>query len=326
MPMRQNRTTTRQPPTWWWTAAPLAVAILTSGCSVKTYAINMVGNALASGDSVYETDDDLELVGAALPFGLKLTESLLAQSPNHSGLLLTACRGFVLYAYAYVDFPAQVAGHEDLDRARALRDRASRLYLRGYRYGIRAIERSYPGFGQALLANPAAAVRTVRSTRADRDVPLLYWTAASLGLAISVSRGDAALLARLPEVRALLDRAIELDEAWDAGALHEFELTLAGSGPGELDAESITRHFDRAVELSKGRSAGAYLAYAEAVSVPQQNAAEFRALIARALAVDVDADPQNRLVNQLARRRALWLASRIDELILETDAPAAEGK
>ena len=40
---------------------------------------------------MYETDDDLVLVGDALPFGLKLTESLLAQSPNHRGLLLTAC-------------------------------------------------------------------------------------------------------------------------------------------------------------------------------------------------------------------------------------------
>jgi hypothetical protein len=32
-----------------------------SGCSLRTYAINMVGDALASGDSVYETDDDIEL-------------------------------------------------------------------------------------------------------------------------------------------------------------------------------------------------------------------------------------------------------------------------
>jgi len=236
--MGSNRTATRQTPAWW-TAAPLVVAILTSGCSVKTYAINMVGNALASGDSVYETDDDIELVGAALPFGLKLTESLLAQSPNHSGLLLTACRGFVLYAYAYVDYPAQLAADEDLDRARALRARARRLYMRGYQYGIRAMERSHPGFGEALLANPGAAVRTVRSGHAERDVPLLYWTAASLGLAISVSPGDAALLARLPDVHALLNRAIELDEAWDAGALHEFEVTLAGSVPGEPDVNLI---------------------------------------------------------------------------------------
>jgi predicted anti-sigma-YlaC factor YlaD len=277
----------------------------------------MVGNALASGDSVYETDDDIELVGAALPFGLKLTESLLAQSPEHPGLLLTACRGFVLYTYAYVDYPAQVAADDDLDRARALRARARRLYMRGYQYGIRALERSHQGIGAALLADPDAAVRAIRPAHARQEVPLLYWTAASLGLAISVSPGDAALLARLPEVHALLDRAIELDDAWDAGALHEFEVTLAGSTPGEPDMALIKRHFDRALELSKGRSASAYLAYAEAVSVPQQNAPEFRALIARALDVDPDADPQNRLVNLLAHRRARWLASRIDELIVD---------
>ena len=106
-----------------WQQATLLIAavIITSGCSVKTYAINMVGDVLASGNSVYETDDDLTLVGDALPFGLKLTESLLAQSPRHRGLLLTASRGFVRYSYAYVDHPASIAADEDLDRARKLR-------------------------------------------------------------------------------------------------------------------------------------------------------------------------------------------------------------
>jgi hypothetical protein len=78
--------------------ALICLLVLTcTGCSLKTYAINMVGDALASGNSVYETDEDIDLVGQALPFGLKLTESLLEQSPNHHGLLITACRGFVLY-------------------------------------------------------------------------------------------------------------------------------------------------------------------------------------------------------------------------------------
>ena len=68
------------------------------------------------------------------------------------------------------------------------------------------------------------------------------------------------------------------------------------------------------------------LAYAEAVSIPQQNAAEFRTLMAQALAIDADADPQTRLVNLLALRRARWLASRADELILEADPPELERK
>jgi hypothetical protein len=292
-----------------------------AGCSIKGYAINMVGNALSSGDSVYETDDDIELVGAALPFGLKLTESLLSQSPNHSGLLLTACRGFVLYAYAYVSYPAEISADTDLDVAAAGRDRARRLYQRAFGHCVRGLERWYPGFGNQLLTDAAAAAGRIESRHADRDLPWLYWTSASLGLAVSASPGDAAMLARLPAVQALLDRALTLDETWDEGALHEFAITLASAGTGDPDLDAIRHHYERAVELSGGTSASAHLAYAEIAAVRRQDAVEFRRLIAAALAVDPDATPSKRLVNLLAHRRAHWLAGRIDDLIVD-DASA----
>ena len=72
--------------------------VVAAGCSLKKYAINKIGDTLASGNSVYESDEDIELVGEALPFGLKLMESLLAESPNHRGLLVSACQGFVRYS------------------------------------------------------------------------------------------------------------------------------------------------------------------------------------------------------------------------------------
>ena len=303
----------------------LLAALAAPGCSLKTYAIHIVGDALSSGDSVYETDDDLELVGAALPFGLKLTESLLAQSPGHRGLLLTACRGFTLYSFAYVGYAAEIAVDEDVDRARALRVRARRLYLRGFGYCVRALERSYPGLLAALASDPDAAVSVFKAEEKERDLPLIYWSAASLGLSISVSKHDAAMLGRLPEVRALLDRALELDEAWDAGALHEFKVVLAAASPGTPDVALIRSHYLRAVDLAGGTSASVHLAYAEAVSIPFQDAAEFRELITRALAVDPDATPENRLVNLLAHRRAHWLAARADELILD-NAEGQEGR
>ena len=123
--------------------------------------------------------------------------------------------GFVLYSYAYVDYEAEVAEEENLDRARALRTRARKLYLRAFRYGLRGLERSYPGFGDSLLRDPKAAVASIEEKKKNRDLPFLYWSAAALGLAISVSRNDAQMLARLPEVDALLDRALEIDESWE---------------------------------------------------------------------------------------------------------------
>lgn len=297
-----------------------------AGCSLRTYAVNTVGNALASGNSVYESDSDLDLVGAALPFGLKLTESLLAESPRHEGLLLTACRGFTMYSYAFVAYDADRLTEEDLDRARALRLRARRLYLRAAGHGLRALELRYPGFDRALTIDPREAVRRIGGKSPSRDVPLLYWTAAAIGLAASVSIDDAALLARLPEVDAMIDRALELDEAWDAGALHEFKLTMgAARTRGTVDRTALDAHYARALTLSRGRSAGLFVAYAEAVSLPAQDKPEFRAMLERALAIDADEQPQDRLATLVSQRRARWLLGRIDDLILTDESAVSRG-
>ena len=52
--------------------------VLTTGCStIKKVAINKMGDALAEGGTTFTSDDDPELVKAAIPFSLKLMESLL---------------------------------------------------------------------------------------------------------------------------------------------------------------------------------------------------------------------------------------------------------
>ncbi|HXV62037.1 MAG TPA: TRAP transporter TatT component family protein [Vicinamibacteria bacterium] len=289
------------------------------GCSIRKYAINQIGDVLASGGSIYESDEDIEFVGDALPFSLKLVESLIEESPEHRGLLLGAANGFCVYSYVYVHFDAEVMANESLERARALRERARRFYLRAHRYGLRGLDLLYPGFSTTLPRDPEAAVSMVETGKAKDVLPYLYWSAASLGLAISVAKNDASMLARIPEVEALLGRAMELDETYEEGALHEFQITLAGAKPGRIDVDAVRAHYERALELSSGKRASLHLAYAETVSVPAQNANEFRELVNVALAVDPDAYPSLRLANLVARRRAEWLLEQIEVLFLEPD-------
>ncbi len=296
-------------------ACLLLLLLLAPGCgAVRRLAVGTIGDALASGGSVYETDDDPDLVGEALPFGLKLIESLLAEVPEHRGLLRTACQGFTTYAYAFVQQEAELTEGLSLEQERAMRARARRLYLRSRRYGLRGLEAAHKGIAAALAADP----RTALAAASREDVPLLYWNAAALGLAISVSRGDAEMLAHLPEVDALLTRAIELDEAWQEGSLHEFQVLFAGARPGFSDADlpALDRHFERALELSGGRRASLFVGYAEAVAVRRQDAGRFRSLLERALAIDPDAHEDIRLANVIARRRARWLLDHEDDLFL----------
>jgi predicted anti-sigma-YlaC factor YlaD len=292
--------------------------LTTSACSIKRLAINKLGNALANGGTAYQRDEDPELVAAAVPFGLKLYESLLEESPKHTGLLLAAASGFTEYAYAFVDLPSSEAREFSLDRADAMRDRARKLYLRAHRYGLRGLDSRYPGISKALEADAPSALLRVRKT----DIGLLYWTAASLGLAISVSKDDPDMIGQLPFVEAVVRRASELDEAWGGGSIPEFMITLEASRAGakpEAQQKAMRTWYARAVQLGKGRRAGAYVALAENAAIAAQDAAEFRSLLEKALAVDTAANPDNRLANLIAQRRARWLLAHQKELILEKE-------
>ncbi|MGB5706095.1 MAG: TRAP transporter TatT component family protein [Arenicellales bacterium] len=292
-----------------------SVAFATA-CSPKRYALNTLGDMLSKGGSVYESDNDIILIGEALPFSLKLLESLLVESPDQPGLLLSASRGYVLYAYAYVHWQADLEKLFDIENARVMRERAQNLYLRALNYSLHALELSHPGFENTLATNPQRAVLAITSSSADSNVPLLYWSAAALGLAISVSKNDPRMLARLPEVGAMLDRALTLDEDWNRGTLHEFKITWAAAQHTDADESILRDHYNRALELSDGERASLFVTMAEAISLPNQDREEFTFLLENALAVDPDNDPEHRLLNVIAQRRAKWLLSHIDELIL----------
>jgi len=294
----------------------IVLLVLGTGCSIKRMAVNQVGNALASGGTTFTSDDDPDLVAAAIPFGLKTYESLLAESPKHTGLLLAAAEGFTEYSYAFVDSRIDEAKGESLDRANALRERARKLYLRANRYGMRGLESRHPGFGAALDNDADTALQRV----GKRDVPLLYWTAASRGLAISLSKNSPEAIAYLPLVETMVRRVAQLDEGFGDGAVPEFLITFeaARSGVTAVEQQKLMRqHFDRAIELSKGKRAGTYVSFAENACLPAQNAAEFKSMLEKALALDPDADPDHRLATLVAQRRARWLLEHVDELFLE---------
>src|ERR1039458_9448035 len=177
----------------------VGLAVIGSGCSIKRLAINKVSGALAGSGTSFASDDDPELVKAAVPFSLKLMESVLNENPRHEGLLLAACSGFTEYAYAFVQEDADEMEDKDLAAAEEMRGRARRLYLRARDYGLRGLEVRHKGFDHSLRANASTAVTIARA----KDVPLLYWTALSWAAAISLSKDNPALISDLPFVEAM---------------------------------------------------------------------------------------------------------------------------
>lgn len=285
-----------------------------AGCAVQHLVVDRVGDALADGGTVYASDDDPELVAAATPFGLKLTESLLAESPDHRGLLLAAARGFTQYAYAFVELPADETELHDVAAAAAARERARRLYVRARDYGLRGLSSAHPSFAQRVRTDASAALADAQR----EDVALLYWTAAAWGAAISLGKNDPALLSDLPLVGQLADRALQLDESFGDGSLHLLQLNLVMSQPLP-QAQRIAaarQHFERALALSQGRQAAPFVTYVEAVAIPTGRADEFDRMLERALAVDPAAALDVRLSNEIYQRRARWLQAHADQFVI----------
>ena len=247
--------------------------IASGGCSLRSMAVNAIVPTLANPDS-YLSEEDPELVREALPFLLKTIESILESEPKQAQALVFACSGFTLYGSAFLYVDAQIADSQgDYARAADLSGRTWRIFVRARNYCLRSLELKYAGINNALRQDPTSALK--KTTAADVEV--LYLLSAAWGLAISNALDQPELVADLPAVRALLVRALELDEDYDEGALHAALITLEALPP-ELGGspERARAHFDRAVELSHGLDAGPYVTFAGGVSVPESIGPSFR--------------------------------------------------
>jgi len=292
----------------------LTALVLLNGCSLKKMAVKTVADSLAESSTNYTSDEDPELIRDALPFGLKTMEGLAETLPNHRPLLRSLASGFTSYAVGFLVPEIRPLEEVDLEQARALRVRARLMLLRAREYALRSLEVEYPGFRQALAADPKAAVERVKLA----DLPDLYWAAAAWGSAVSQGKDQMDLVAEVPIVEALIRRAMALDETWEQGSLHEFLIVFESRGEASGGSyERARQHFERAMALSKGRKVGPLVSLAENVSVYTQNRTEFDDLLSRALEFDVNSAPEFRLVNILGQRRARQLRAMADQLFTE---------
>ena len=288
----------------------LSLLLLLASCSINKMAINAVSNALTGTGSadVFTGDSDPELVGGALPFAIKMYEALLAQNPEHQGLLLTTGSLFVMYANAFVQGPAEQMDSIDYyeERLEGL-DRAKKLYLRGTTLLYSALDKKYPGFSAATVTE--GTLDPLLKKCKKEDVPLLYWTVAGGLAAYSIDVFDFSLGSAIPEWGAMIARAYELDPDFNNGAIDDFYILYYASLPEILggDKAKAELHYKRALEKTRGLAAGPYVSYAQAICIPAQDYDSFKENLEKALAIDPDEDPSTRLVNTLSQRKARYM-------------------
>jgi predicted anti-sigma-YlaC factor YlaD len=185
------------------------------------------------------------------------------------------------------------------------------MYDRARDYCLRALEVRRPGLRQALSKD----VKTALASASVEDVPALFWSGAAWAGSLSVAENQLLRIGEIAMVRALLGRALALDESWQGGVIHEAMIAVDGLPPLLGGSPQRARaHFDAAVSMSHGTSAFAYVTMASSVAQPARDRAEFERLLRSALAIDVSKQPSIRLSNLVAQKRARFLLSQVGRL------------
>jgi len=229
------------------------------------------------------------------PVVVKHAESQRRKKNSDAIKHLKFCKTLTQYTYAFIHQEAEFVREKHRKKSQKMIEKARKNYLKAVDAGLQAQKDG--------LQTPES----------------LYWTAASLGLYIAVSKNDFQSIGRLNEVGDLAYQALELDANWNNGAIYEllcsFETSRADIIPGSL--EKAEQLYQRALVLSDGKRASVFVTKAEGISIRRQDKEEFIDLLTKALDVPVPTNFTDRLADTVTKKRAKWLLRNIDEFFFE---------
>ncbi|MEK6608257.1 MAG: TRAP transporter TatT component family protein [Myxococcota bacterium] len=288
--------------------------MLAPACNLRQLTVDQTADVLAAGKPALDREEDVDLMREALPAQIKMVDAFLEVSPRNEELLALGAQASAEYAFGFVEDAMEVAAATDPDRAQELRRRARALYLRGMKLGLRILAEEddrFPG----VFYGPDAPLREAVAELDEDAVAGLFWTAFGLGGAINLGKDEPWLIAWLPKVEILMARVEKLDESFHhAGPLLTFGAFWASRTPMfGGNPELGKKYFERAIAREPAFQMTKVL-YARTYAVQTQNRALYQKLLGEVLAANVDAAPEIRLANLLARKRAKRYLAEVDDL------------
>jgi hypothetical protein len=131
-------------------------------------------------------------------------------------------------------------------------------------------------------------------------------------------------LADLPLVNALADRIFVLDHTFMGHAPHALRAGLIGTAPAQLGGrpEDAKKEFEIAIAATGGKNLMYHVVEAQIVAVALQDRALYKRLLTTVIEAPTDLNKDERLLNQIAKRRAERYLGQIDQLFEPEPEPA----
>ena len=182
------------------------------------------------------------------------------------------------------------------------------------------------GYGQAALCvrrDSACDLRTApfedfeaaAATLRKKDVPAMYALGSAWAAWIQVRQDDFEAVAQLARVQALMNRVLELDEAYMGGGAHLYLGVLKTLIPPAMGGrpEEAREHFERVIQLSEGRNLMAKVLYARQYAKMMFDRELHDRLLNEVLATERAGRPGYTLTNMWAREMAQKMLSEADD-------------
>lgn len=294
----------------------LATLLLLAGCDVAQFTANSTAGLFERAAPAIQAHWDYELVGRSNPGNILQLEGLVAVSPDNETLLLLLAKAYVAHAYGWIEDELEAAERAGkYEVAEALRDRARRMYRRARDLAFRVLRHRAEGFDEARRS-----VDTLRpwldEAMDEDDAEVLFWAGNAWGSIIKVSIDDPNAVADLSLVKAVMGRAVALDETIENASGLVFLAAAACVSPAiGGDPEEGERLFERAFELTDREVFLVHVNYAMSCAVLNQDRDRYVEVLREVLSAG-DPRPEARLVNRIAKRRARRYLAMTDELFL----------
>ena len=270
------------------TARVLALAATgaVAGCA------SLIGSMAADTlESAILNQNDPALVESGVPAYLLLVDGFIHDNPDNEGLLAAGAQIYALYGSRFATDA----------------EAAIRLTAKARDYGERAIclvHENACNWDALAYDDFVAELAEIE----EKQIGYLYAFALGWLSHLDATSDDLSAVAELPWVEAAMERALELDESYESGAIHTWLGVMGSLRPPALggEPELAKAHFDRSLELSQGRDLSVKVEYARRYARLMYEQELHDRLLNEVLAAPVTADGYT-LFNVLAQQDAAAL-------------------
>jgi hypothetical protein len=246
---------------------------------------------------------DYEMARGAAQAGLAQFEGMHNLAPTNEDALFLLTKGWVSYGFAFVEDEYEIATEAgDDDLADYHRKRARMAYDRSVFYGLELLSHKSDGFDGAKKNEETMKKWLDESFDSKDDAENLFWTGYAWLARVNVSKDDPAIVGELFVGVAMLEESVKIDpyvNNWSGTtALAAYHARTAMS---EMD--QAKQLFDLALAKTGGKNLLIQTNYALKYACMKGDKPLYEKLLNEVLAAD-DPDPNQRLTNTIAKRRA----------------------